>query len=249
MLWGLVAAPQQLAELQLWAERQQILCSREDECLWLCGAAAQRAETAGELARCFYGIWQAQLLQELAEQMFAHRPAAEQREIAQRAAELGRLLLPARQERELAGLCLCFWQRQPRLHLGGLVRFLLPGYGGQLRALLYEAADALLQQQEEQEYWALLAAHLRQARGGAQLHLFFDGDSGGSYRLCMAAPRGWRCLEGGVLAGYEDLLLLNLLRLAPQQLVLHAPLPPGTEKLRGMIERVFGERVVVQPDE
>ena len=233
MLWGLVAAPQQLAELQLWAERQQILCSREDECLWLCGSAAQRAETAGELARCFYGIWQAQLLQELAEQMFAHRPAAEQREIAQRAAELGRLL-PARQERELAGLCLCFWQRQPRLHLGGLVRF------------FYEAADALLQQQEEQEYWALLAAHLRQARGGAQLHLFFDG---GSYRLCMAAPRGWRCLEGGVLAGYEDLLLLNLLRLAPQQLVLHAPLPPGTEKLRGMIERVFGERVVVQPDE
>lgn len=247
MLWGLVAAPQQVADLGAWAEQRQILCSREGECLWLCGSAAQRAEMADELARRFYGSWQQQLLGELAEQMFAHRPAAEQREIAQRAAELGEQQRSARQLRELAGISLGFWQRQARLHLGGLVRFMLPGYGGRLRALLYEAADALLQQQEEQEYWELLAAHLRQAHGGTQLHLFFDG---GSYRLCVAAPRGWRCLEGGVLAGYEDLLLLNLLRLAPQQLVLHAPLPPGTEKLCGMIGRVFGERVtVVQPDE
>ena len=96
-----------------------------------------------------------------------------------------------------------------------------------------------LLRQEDEEYWQLLAAHLAQARGGAELHLFC---SGSDFRLCMAAQRGWRCLEGGRLSGFEDLLLLNLLRLAPQKLLLHGSPPP---KMQQMIDKVFGGRAAL----
>lgn len=128
----------------------------------------------------------------------------------------------------------------------GFVRFRCPGYREYLLATLSLAIEEILDQREDQAYYRLMADFLaRQKSSFPRMHLFLAAD--GSYNLFNDDGKRLQVVEGGLAAGYEDLLLTGLMLLAPGQLVVHQGGRSSHPVLINSLCGIFDQRLSICP--
>lgn len=139
-----------------------------------------------------------------------------------------------------------YLQADPVLNVEGFIRFRMSGYDEYLLATLTFAADELLGKQEDEQYHKLLSAYLKERKSAyAEVHLLICK---GYYSIWgKKGEEGLRMLEGGQEPGYEDLLVSNILLMAPQRLVIH--IQEGGKAGMGVqtLEKLFGARASFCP--
>jgi len=127
------------------------------------------------------------------------------------------------------------------LNVEGFIRFRLTGYDEYLLATLTFAADELLGQQEDEQYLKILAAFLKEQKSAyPEVHLLV---SKGYYSIWGKKEENLRMLEGGQEQGYEDMLVSNILLLAPPKLIVH--IQDGGKPGMGLqtLEKIFAKRI------
>ena len=215
----------------------------------LCWGFQVQQRLAELLTELFFGLWQAELLGQLAAERYGYFAAQEQQKLAQKTANLAQkdtfcwgLFAGLGKEQRLSQTIakhLCYKQH---LHWEGFRRFRLLGYREYLYGLLDIAAEELTLEQENSHYLAILQDFVVRQPPSGEIHVFFFRQ--GMYDICLADAKGLLFLEGGRLDGYEDMLLFSLLYLAPQKLLLHVerPLP---RQLGMLLYDVFGSKMQV----
>jgi len=139
-----------------------------------------------------------------------------------------------------------YLETNPVLNVEGFIRFRMSGYDEYLLATLTFAADELLGKQEDEQYLKLLSAYLKEQKSSySEVHLL----------ICKGYYSVWgkkgeerlRMLEGGQEQGYEDLLVSNVLLLAPQKLVIHIQDGGKAGMAVQTLEKLFGSRAGLCP--
>lgn len=123
---------------------------------------------------------------------------------------------PRRLQRVAEAMTACL--RNGMLDFLGFCRFSLPGHLPYLRRTLDLAADALLAEEEEEEYHALLLSCAQPDKESCPLHLFFNEKD--ICHIWQHGRKGIRLLEGGCFSGREDMLLANVIALRPRTLTI-----------------------------
>ncbi|MCL1873977.1 MAG: putative sporulation protein YtxC [Clostridiales bacterium] len=126
----------------------------------------------------------------------------------------------------------------------GFIRFRCPGYREYLLATLSLAIEEILDQREDQAYYQLMGDFLsRQKSSFPRMHLFLAAD--GSYNLFNDDGKRLQVVEGGLAAGYEDLLLTGLMMMAPGQLVVHQGGSSSHNVLISSLSGIFNQRLSI----
>jgi hypothetical protein len=236
-------------EFLVHAKNVGIFACKRDKAI-LCLGFKVRQYLAELLAELFFGPWQKDFLRQLVVSRYDYFTEQEQQKLLQKTINLAQkdnfcwgLFAGLGKEQRFSQAVaehLCYRQY---LHWEGFGRFRLVGYREYLSSLLSIAADELLLEQENSDYLDILKDYLGLQQPGGEIHVFFFRQ--GMYDICLADAKGLIFLEGGRLAGYEDMLVFSLLHLAPQKLLLHIekPLP---RQLQVLLADIFGSNLQIE---
>ncbi len=143
---------------------------------------------------------------------------------------------------KLSSAFLTHFKYQPFLDIDGFFAFRLGGYCEYLHTLISLALDQLLAIEEENKYIVLLQNYLHRYAKNNHIQLYINQN--GIYDICNLTGEGLRFLEGGKLAGSEDMLIFALLQLAPQKLSIFTvnPLP---YPIYQTLNSIFGQNLAI----
>lgn len=147
-----------------------------------------------------------------------------------------------RRKEKLVKVLADYLARSDYLDLDGFVAFRLTGYKEYLMAVLAVVADDYLGYQEDHEYRLLLQDILASRKTFChELHLLLTAK--GFFQIYKKEKNRYILVESGKIAGYEDLLISEMIMLAPGKLFLYC----DDKERGGLISRslaeVFNERL------
>ncbi len=197
---------------------------------------------------CF-DIWEKRWLKSIITKRYDLLTEKEQKFVYQKALDLADvddfnwgLFAGLNRKAKLSSALLKHFKQQVFLDIDGFFAFRLKGYYEYLHTLISLALDQLLAIEEDDNYLLLLQGYLHKYAKNNHIQLYIN--QRGIYDICSLGSDGLRFLEGGKLAGSEDMLIFAILQLAPQKLSIFTvnPLP---YPIYQTLNAVFGQNLTV----
>ena len=149
---------------------------------------------------------------------------------------------PDREER-LTRVLRDYFRQTDYLDIKGFIDFRLLGYKEYLLAILAVVADEYLGMEEDREYNLLLRDILFERKPSHdELHLLISPN--GLFHIYSKDKNDYILLEGGKSSGYEDLLISQMIMMAPAKLFLHSERELKKSLVYKCLSEIFSERLV-----